>query len=369
MLGEGAGGDAMIDKQSLRDPLRYTLDRRTVLAGAAALSGAALAMRRTWAAEQFTVADPGGAWTPACDAAFVKPFEKDTGVQINHVARQHYPTVEIKANVETKAYTWDVVIATEADVIELSPQGLLTPLDWSGEDMGQIMKEAHRPDWMGTDVYATVLGYRTDKFKDKVPSSWADFWDVKAFPGRRAMHKHPIDTLEMALMADGVPMDKLYPIDMDRAFKKLDQIKPHVDVWWTGGAQTTQMLQDGEVDMLPLWNARAQVVIEAGVPAAISWNQGLFALEGWVIPKGDPKTDLGMKFIRYTANAKRQARFVEKLAYGPTNPRAYDDIPKERAKFLPTAPDNLKVMVASDNEWWSKNKERAIERFNTWLLT
>lgn len=368
MLGGTAGSGAMIDKESLRDPLRYTVDRRTLLAGAA-MSGAALAMRRAWAAEQLTIADPGGAWTPACDAAFVKPFEKEAGVQINHIARQHYPTVEIKANVETKAYTWDVVIATEADVTELSPQGLLTPLDWSGEDMGQIMKEAHRPDWMGTDVYATVLSYRTDKYREKAPSSWADFWDVKKFPGRRAMHKHPIDTLEMALMADGVPMDKLYPIDMDRAFKKLDEIKPHVDVWWTGGAQTTQMLQSGEVDLLSLWNARAQVVIEAGVPAAISWNQGLFALEGWVIPKGDPRSELGMKFIRYTANAKRQAQFVERLAYGPTNPHAYDYIPKARAKFLPTAPDNLKLMVASNNEWWGKNKDRAIERFNNWLLT
>ena len=123
----------MVQENLLRDPLRYGLGRRTVLAGAAALGGSALAMRRAWAADQLTVADPGGAWTPACDEAFVKPFEKETGTQVNHIARQHYPTVEIKANVDTKAYTWDVVIATEADVIELSPQGLLTPLDWSGE--------------------------------------------------------------------------------------------------------------------------------------------------------------------------------------------------------------------------------------------
>src|SRR5947209_1489208 len=270
----------MIDRDKLRDPIRYNLGRRSALLGAASLAAAALTTRRAAAADTLTIADPGGAWGPACDEAFVHPFEKETGASINHIAREHYPTVEIKANVETKAYTWDVVIATEADVLELSPQGLLTPLDWSGEDMGQIMKEAHRPDWMGTDVYASVMGWRTDKYGQKGPQSWADFWDVQKFPGRRAMHKHPIDTLEQALMADGVPMDKLYPIDMDRAFKKLEQIKPHVDVWWTGGAQTTQMLQSGEVDMLPIWNARAQVVIEAGAPAALTWNQGLYAMEG-----------------------------------------------------------------------------------------
>ena len=100
----------------------------------------------------------------------------------------------------------------------------------------------------------------------------------------------------------------------------------------------------------------------------MSWNQGLYALEGWVIPKGSPKAELGRKFIKFTANAQRQAQFAAALPYGPTNPKAYDYIPKERAKFLPTAPDNFKLLIQSDNEWWGKNKARAIESFNAWLL-
>jgi putative spermidine/putrescine transport system substrate-binding protein len=235
--------------------------------------------------------------------------------------------------------------------------------------MAQIMPEARRPGWMGSDIYCTIIAYRTDKFGKNGPTNWADFWNVEKFPGRRAMHKHPIDMLEAALMADGVPKDKVYPIDMDRAFKKLDQIKQHVDVWWTGGAQTTELLQSGEVDMLPTWNARAQVVIDAGKPVDLSWNQGIFAMEGWVIPKGDPKVELGKQFIKYCANAKRQAEFVSALPYGPTNPKAYDFIPKDRAKYLPTAPDNFKLLLQSSNEWWGTNKEKAIERFEAWLLT
>lgn len=363
----------MIDPTLIKDPSRYAIDRRTLLSGSvgglAALLSASASGSRAFAAEKLTVADPGGAWTPASSAAFVQPFGKEMGVTMSHIAREHYPTVEIKANVETKSYTWDAVIATDADMTELAPKGLLEPLDWTGDDMGQIMAEARQPGWMGQDVYATVIAYRTDKYKTNGPKNWADVWDVKKFPGRRAMHKHPIDMLEAALLADGVPMKDIYPIDMDRAFKKLDQIKPHVDVWWTGGAQTTQLLQSGEVDIIPLWNARAQVVIEAGGPAAISWDQGIYAMEGWCIPKGNPKADLARKFIKYCANAQRQAQFVAKLAYGPTNPKAYDFIPAERAKFLPTAPDNLKLMMQSNNTWWSKNKEAALERFNAWILT
>jgi putative spermidine/putrescine transport system substrate-binding protein len=366
------GGQDMIDPNLIRDPARYAVGRRKLLAGSAAGFAALLAssapLRQAWAAETLTVADPGGAWSPAASTAFITPFEKETGVAVSHVAREHYPTVEIKANVETKSYTWDAVIATDADVNELAPLNLLEPLDWSGEDMAQIMPEAHQPGWMGQDVYSTVIAYRTDKFGQNGPKNWADFWNVQKFPGRRALHKHPIDMLEAALLADGVPMKDIYPINMDRAFKKLDQIKPHVDVWWTGGAQTTQMLQDGEVDMLPTWNARAQVVIEAGGPVAISWDQGIYALEGWVIPKGNPRADLARRFIKFCANAKRQADFVTHLAYGPTNPKAYDYISPERARFLPTAPANLKLMMQSNTAWWGKNKEAAIERFNAWLL-
>jgi putative spermidine/putrescine transport system substrate-binding protein len=358
----------MTDQASLRDPLRYAVGRRALLAGAAAFAAAVTPLARAFAKDSLTVADPGGAWTAPCDDAFVKPFAQAAGVDINHIARQHYPSVEIKANVETKTYTWDVVIATDADVAELAPQGLLEPLDWSGDDMGQIMAEARNPGWMGLDLYCTVICYRTDKYGKNGPKNWAEFWDVKKFPGRRAMHKHPIDMLEAALMADGVAPDKLYPIDMERAFKKLDAIKPHVQVWWTGGAQTTQLLQSGEVDMLPTWNARAQVVIDAGGPVEIEWNQGVYALEGWAIPKGNPKAELGKKFVKFCANAERQAKFVAALPYGPTNPKAYDHIPAARAKYLPTAPDNFKRIVQSNTAWWGKNKEKAIERFNAWLL-
>ncbi len=358
----------MIDPKTLRDPLRYAVGRRELMAGAAALADAAAPLARAFAKDTLTVADPGGAWTAPCDEAFVKPFAASDGAEMNHIARQHYPSVEIKANVETKTYTWDVVVATDSDVAELAPQGLLEPLDWSGEDMAQIMPEARNPGWMGLDLYCTVICYRTDKFGKNGPKSWAEFWDVKKFPGRRAMHKHPIDMLEAALMADGVAPDKLYPIDIDRALKKLDEIKPHVQVWWTGGAQTTQLLQDGEVDMLPTWNGRAQAVIDAGGPVEIVWNQGIYALEGWAIPKGNPKAELGKKFVKFCANAERQAKFVSSLPYGPTNPKAYDHIAPARAKYLPTAPENFKQIVQSNTAWWGKNKETAIERFNAWLL-
>jgi len=137
-------------------------------------------------------------------------------------------------------------------------------------------------------------------------------------------------------MADGVAAKDIYPIDADRAFKKLDQIKSAVDVWWTGGAQTSQLLKTGEVDMLYTWNGRAQVAIDDGAPVEMVWDGAVWAFEGWCILNGGPNVDLCREFIEYAADGDRQAKFTPHVAYGPTNPGAYASIDAERAKVLPT---------------------------------
>lgn len=351
----------------------FSTTRRGLLlggaAGLAALGTAGFPLRSARAADSLVVADPGGPFKDGYGAAFYRSYEQESGVEIVNIAREHQPTSQVRAIVETGSYSWDVVTITQGDQVLLSRLDMLEDLDWSGEHMQDIMPEARRDDWMGVDVYATVLCYRSDTFGDKAPQSWADFWDVKAFPGRRALRRSPIDTLEIALLADGVDPKDVYPIDFDRAFAKLDEIRPHIAVWWTGGAQTSQMLQSGEVDLITTWNGRAQTVIDAGEPVGISWNQGLYSIEGWAIPKGNPKADLGRAFIAYCADPERQAEYTKTLAYGPTNPKAYDYIPAERAKFLPTAPEHIEKMMLADQGWWGEHKDEAEQKFNEWLLS
>lgn len=360
-------------KQTKVQFVHSTSRRRFLMASGAGIAvlglSAPMGSRAFASGQQLVVADPGGPFTDAFGQAFYRPFEEASDHEIRNIAREHQPTSQVRAIVETESYSWDVVTVTQADQVLLDGLGYLEELDWSGEHMDNIMPEARTPVWMGTDVYATVLCYRSDTYGDQGPQSWADFWDVEGFPGRRALRRSPIDTLEIALLADGVSPDALYPLDIDRALAKLDEIRPHVAVWWTGGAQTSQLLQTGEVDMLPTWNGRAQTVIDSGGPAAIQWNQGLYSIEGWAIPKGNPKADAGREFIRFCADPQRQAAYTELLAYGPTNPKAYDYISEERAQFLPTAPKNFEQMILANQEWWGEHKDEAEERFNEWLLS
>jgi putative spermidine/putrescine transport system substrate-binding protein len=325
---------------------------------------------RAVAAQQITVADNGGPYGPAFRKAFYDPFEQATGITVVNVVHPAEPTAQFRSVVEAKSYIWDVALISPGNVFRLmKPKNFLEPLGITKEAAPGLMPEMIWPGYLGIDVFATTMGYRTDKYGDKGPQSWADFWDVQKFPGHRALYKQPSGTLEIALMADGVEPAKLYPLDLDRAFKSLDKLRRNISVWWTSGAQSTQLLQSGEVDMLMIWNARAQAAIDSGAPARIVWNQGLFSSDGWSIPLGSPQADAGKQFVKFCIDGSRQAVFAETLAYGPTNLSAYDKIAPARAALLPTYPPNLKQMRPSDDEWWGDNFQRVAERFEDWLLS
>jgi putative spermidine/putrescine transport system substrate-binding protein len=345
--------------------------RRRILHGAGALAVAsAMPIAARAQSKQIVVSDPGGPYTTAYREAFYDPFEKATGIKVVSVARESQPVAQFAAMVQTKNYVWDVTTLTlSADIPYLESKGLLEPIGLKASDFPDIMPEAITPNWLGVDVYSTVLAYRADKFKDNGPKSWADFWDVKKFPGRRCLRRSPLDTLEQALLADGVPLDKLYPLDVDRAFKSLDKIKPHINIWWTSGAQAMQAIQSGDVDMISTWNGRAQAAKDSGAPVNIVWNQGLYSIEGWGIPKGTPRADAAKQFVRFCADAKRQALLTRTLAYGPTNKKAFETISKERATLLPTAPDNIKDMKLPSPQWWEENRTKVTERFNSWIIS
>lgn len=349
---------------------RFDHHRRRVLRLAGATAGALAVPGALWAqGKQIVVSDPGGPYTTAYRKAFYDPFEKATGIKVVSVARESQPLAQFIAMVQTKNYIWDVTTLTlSGEIPLLEARGLLEPIGLKASDFPGVMPEAVTPNWLGVDVYATTIAYRTDKFGANGPKTWADFWDVKKFPGRRSLRRNPLDTLEQALMADGVPADKLYPLDLVRAFKSLDKIKPHVSVWWTSGAQSMQLIQSGEVDMISCWNGRSQAAVDGGAPVTINWNQGLYSIEGWGIPKGTPRADLAKQFVKFCADAKAQSAITDDLAYGPTNLKAYEFIDKKRATVLPTAPANIQGMILPSPDWWHQNREKVNERFNAWLL-
>jgi putative spermidine/putrescine transport system substrate-binding protein len=215
----------------------------------------------------------------------------------------------------------------------------------------------------------TNLAYRKDKFPRGGPKSWADFWDVKKFPGNRSMLNNAVRTVQFALVADGVPVDKVFPLDVDRAFRKLDQIKPHIKVWWTQGNQSQQLLRDGEVDIIVMWNARASELQQQGIPVELVWNGATITTTMWGVAKGAPNRKLAWEFLQFAVQAKPQADFANKLYYGPTNPDAFKYISPEVSRQLPTYPENTKVAIKSDTVAEADQTAKIQERFTQWLAS
>jgi putative spermidine/putrescine transport system substrate-binding protein len=225
---------------------------------------------------------------------------------------------------------------------------------------------------VGTDVFSTVIAWNTKTYGEKGPQTWADFWDVKKFPGKRSYRKGVAGMLEPALMADGVPPNKVYevlsaPGGIERAIKKIKELKPHIAVWWASGAQHAQLMKDGEVDMVIGWNGRFDAVAKDGGKVAFTFNQALWDFECFAIPKGAPNKALAMKFLGEVTKPQYQAEFTKRIPYGPTNKKAYDQISAAVAKTLPSSAENVGKQLQIDPNWYIKFEARASELYQNML--
>jgi putative spermidine/putrescine transport system substrate-binding protein len=344
------------------------------MSGIAATTAVACIPHRTLAQDaKVVVVSWGGDYQDALREAYWKPFQAATKTTVVEDTRPLPP--RIKAMVESGKVEWDLVDLTDGQYTEVHKLGGFEPIDYTKLDqeaLRQIDRRGHRADGVMHQMASMGLAYRTDVFKGSTPRSWADFWDVKKFPGPRALGA-PIAagayaTLEIALLADGVPMDKLYPIDVDRAFRKLDQIKPHIVKWYTTAVQPQQLLVDKEAVLTAAFSARTFILKEKGAPIDFVWNQAMAFPMLLAIPKGSRSRDAAHRLINYMIQAENQARYGNIYYYGVANARAYDKIPAARARMLTTFPENLAVQFVQDAEWWGKNSAAVNERWNMWVL-
>lgn len=349
---------------------------RHVRLGALALACAALVAGIGAADAQdkktLTVSSWGGAFQKAQKEAWFGIVEKELNVTIKEDNTSGI--ADVRTQVASGKPTWDLTTQGMYSCLLLEKEGRLEPLSEevlaAAKDVPDALKSKS---CVAQIVYSVAIGWRDKAYPGKEPSGWADFWDVKKFPGQRSIRKHPIYALEMALLADGVPMDKLYPIDVDRAFKKLEEIKPNVLVWWGSGAQSAQVLKDGEVDMVSAWNGRIQALDNEpegkGGKVKTTYNQQILVADAWMVPKGAANKDLAMKAIAIMTRAEVNARISNYINYAPSNTKAYETgvIPKEKLPSLPNSPENVTKGFVQNNQWWVDNADEMVKRFDAFL--
>lgn len=342
----------------------------TVLGRAALAASFAVVLAGSASARDLSVVSWGGTYQDAQRKVYFEPFKAETGT----------PLIEdswdggigtLRAKVEGGAVPWDVV-QVEAEELSIGcDEGLLMPIDWDalgGRDA--FLPGAVNDCGVGSIIWSTVLAYDGEKFDQGGPKSWADFWNVEQFPGKRALRKGPKYTLEFALMADGVAPKDVYGVlatkeGVDRAFAKLDEIKPHL-IWWEAGAQPPQLLASGEVAMTSVYNGRLDAPRREGKDFRIVWPGSIYAVDSWVILNGSPNVDAGEKLIAFMSEPKRQARLPEYISYGVTSKAAMQSIPPDLLENLPSAPQNLEVSVPLNVRFWTDRVDELNKRFNAW---
>lgn len=336
-------------------------------------------------ADSLTVVSWGGAYTKSQIEAYHKPWEAKTRIKINS---EDYGggLAEVKAQVESGNVTWDLVDVELSDAVRGCDEGLLVPIDKSILPAGADGTPAEQDFIEGTltecgvasIVWSTIYAYDTTKFPGAKPTTMADFFDTKKFPGKRGLRKNPKANLEFALVADGVSAKDVYKVlgtdaGVDRAFAKLDTIKNDV-VWWTAGAQPPQMLADGEVVMTSAYNGRifnAQATEKK--PFEIVWDGQVWDLDLWVIPKGSKNLEKALEFVAFSTDTKRNADQAAWISYGPVRKSAAPLVGKhaeagiDMKPHMPTAPANFKNAIQNDFEFWADHQDELNEKFNAWL--
>ncbi|MFK4529280.1 putative spermidine/putrescine transport system substrate-binding protein [Bradyrhizobium japonicum] len=356
------------------------LTRRSFNFGmSAAAATGAFGKSNAQTSDTVVVASWGGQLQDAQRKALFEPFTKATGIKVVEATG---PTLaKVRAMSMSGNIEWDVAEFVPADFLVLAESNLLEKIYYSALDrrtISQIEKRVVHPYGIGALAYSSAIAFNTKHFPlGKHPQSWADVWDTQKFPGPRILGAgtYGVPPTEQALMADGVPPQQLYPLDLERSYRSLSKIRPHVVKWITTAAMAPQALVDGEAVIAVGGDGRIGQLKAQGAPVDFVWNQALFSADYWAILKGAKNVPNALKFLEFVSRPEPQAEFSKLLPYSPVNTEALNLLPPERAKQFATYPQNLQQQVWRDAEWWAKrtdgktNIERNTEMWNAWLRT
>ncbi len=320
-------------------------------------------------ADFVTVITFGGANKDVQKEAFFKPFKASTGNAVVH-GSYNGDLDKLKHMVELSHVTWDVVEMEAPELARGCEEGLFEKLDPALlGNPADFVPGTLQPCGVGIFVWSTVLAYDSAKIKN-APTGWGDFWDLRKYPGKRGLRHGAKYNLEFALMADGVAPQDVYqvldtPAGVERAFRKLDEIKPSV-LWWKAGAEPVRALQDGKVAMSAAYNGRIATAQKETRSLAMVWTGSIYDFDYWALPKGSWKGDLARTFVTFTTQPERQKAFAEGISYAPVNNKAIAMIDPAIAATLPTAPQNISGALPMSVKFWAAHGELE-QRFENWV--
>ncbi|MGV6872235.1 ABC transporter substrate-binding protein [Pseudochelatococcus sp. B33] len=308
----------------------------------------------------------GGAYQKALREAIFDPFEKETGIKVIDTTA---PAIaQVKSQVDTGNIEWDVIEGGSRWYPVLVKMGLVESLESMDFNPDGIVPGAVLSHGLAPTLVSFTLGYNTQRAGTDGARNWADFWDVQKYPGARSLGADVTYNLEFALLADGVAVDALYPLDVERAFRKLEEIRPHIRTWWKQGDQPVQMLSRGEVVYSSGWASRFLLAGSQGLPVGNSWEQGSFSPSFFMVMSGAKHKPEAHELIRYAMQADPQAAVAKLIPVGVSNEAVHQMLPAEVLQGMPTAEDNFRQQWPLQGEWLAEHYDAVNDRWQKFML-
>jgi putative spermidine/putrescine transport system substrate-binding protein len=339
---------------------------RTLLA-AVALLAASISCA---AAHDLTVVSRGPGSVEPLRRVFVQAFAGATAIAVRQENRDD-GIEALETQLKAPDNEWDLVELRADELAAACADGLLEKLDFSaigGKD--HYLPQGVSDCGVGATVSNIVLAWDRDKFP--ATPTWADFWDIAKYPGKRGLYRGPRGNLEIALIADGVAPGDVYRVlatadGVDRAFRKLDQLKPYL-VWWDTDADAERILSSGDVLMTSAPSDRIAVAARNGPrDFGMQWTASLGEVQSWAIVKGSPNLRQAMQFLYFAGTPAIEGRLLEVAGASGLAKNANDLLPPDLVAVSPTSPANLAAAIRFDGGFWRDNLAKLGQRFDAWL--
>lgn len=323
-------------------------------------------------AQALVVGTTGGDFAAALEASFFDEFAKLKGIEVIVVPGSTAElTSLLRAQVQSGQVELDITTSNEMTI--LTDPGIYEKIDCTR--LPNVM--ANGIEGTCTDLYvmrtigATAVTYNTEAFPNGGPQTWADFFDVEKFPGKRCLMGGSVETYTpflIALMADGVAPADLYPVDFDRALAKLAELRPHISAYFTNYSMSQQLMRDGECVVSPMLDGRATSLKKEGFPLANSMDNAIRSVGNWSIAKGSENVELAYEFLDfYLTRPEAHLDF-----YGRTNSATPH---KDTASMMDEtqkagyvgSPENAAKILPLNATWIAANTDELARRYGNFL--
>lgn len=322
-------------------------------------------------AADVVIAGSGGVSQNAQREALWKPASKALGMSFVEETSQNWG--EVRAQVDARSVIWDIVQLSLAESPLVADAGVIVKLPADIVNRDDYAPGSVTDYCVGVTMYSTVMSYSTEAYGGQGPKSMKDFWDVKKFPGKRGMFRGPRGNIEAAVLALGHPRSEIYkflgtPEGRKAALAKIAELKPHV-VWWESGAQSMQLVKDGEVPLMYGWNGRVQAAIDSGAKYKYTFEDGLLNVDCYAVIKGAPHAENAVKFLKEISKSEYTKDLPKYIGYGSPNLKSYQGYDAAMLTRLASSPQNVAVQYAADVDFWYKNGAELSEAFDAMLLS